>query len=332
MKRVGAAEDRLWLGVDEVATSGAVRRAAVSIGAEAGLDETRLANLAIVATEIATNAARHADRGAILLRLRRSRDATGVELVAIDHGPGMADVAASRRDGVSTAGTLGIGLGAIGRLADDLDIYSVPERGTVLVALKWNGPAEVTGPAGLTRPIPGEEVCGDGFAARELGGVTQLFMSDGLGHGALAAWATQAAVEAFLAAPAGPPAEVLAYVSAHTRHTRGAVAAVAELGPGLVRFAGIGNIGASVTDGDTRKVMVSMPGIVGQQHRGIRGYDYPAGPDSLVVLHSDGVSDRWTLADYPGLPARRPLVIAATLLRDAGRRRDDAAVMVARTP
>lgn len=48
-------------------------------------------------------------------------------------------------------------------------------------------------------------------------------------------------------------------------------------------------------------------------------------------MHSDGVTDRWRLTDYPGLQRRSPQVIAATLLRDAGVRRDDACVLVART-
>jgi hypothetical protein len=54
----------------------------------------------------------------------------------------------------------------------------------------------------------------------------------------------------------------------------------------------------------------------------------PAG--ALVVLHSDGLTERWTLDDYPGIATHAPVIIAATLLRDAARRRDDAAVLVAR--
>ena len=46
--------------------------------------------------------------------------------------------------------------------------------------------------------------------------------------------------------------------------------------------------------------------------------------------HPDGVVDRWKPADYPGLLSHSPQVIAATVLRDAGTRRDDAGVLVAR--
>jgi hypothetical protein len=78
--------------------------------------------------------------------------------------------------------------------------------------------------------------------------------------------------------------------------------------------------------------MVSLPGIAGHQRRAVREFSYPVSPGDLVILHSDGVTDKWRLSDYPGLSAQSPLVIAATLLRDAGIRRDDGTVLVARVP
>ena len=85
-----------------------------------------------------------------------------------------------------------------------------------------------------------------------------------------------------------------------------------------------------VAPGERRRGLVSLPGIAGHQRPTIRGYDYPFSHDSTLVMHSDGVVDRWDLDDYPGLAGRTPLLAAATLLRDAGVRRDDACVLVAR--
>jgi anti-sigma regulatory factor (Ser/Thr protein kinase) len=329
---IAAAGDRPWVPVTEVATAGAMRRAAVALGTTAGMDEAALGELAIVASEIATNLARHAERGVMHIRLCRDRNAVGVQIIATDHGPGIPDLVVSTRDGHSTAGTLGIGLGAIRRLADELDIYSLPDRGTVMVATMWLVPpaADTGWIAGVTRAMAGEQVCGDAYAARDTGNRRQVVLCDGLGHGALAALAASAAINAFLAAPDGGPREVLTHMSRSIRHSRGAVAAVAELADGRVHFAGVGNVSAAVVRGTVRQIMVSMPGIVGHQHRTIREFDYPSGPGALVVLHSDGVSDRWRLEDYPGLLTHTPVVVAATLLRDAGYRRDDAAVVVAR--
>ena len=126
------AEDRLWLPATEVAEAGGVRRAAVALGSEVGLSPSALGDLAIIVTEVSTNLARHADRGVVLLRVVRSGDSAGVEVVAIDRGPGMRDFAASSVDGYSTSGTLGIGLGAVARMATEMDAYSLPGPGTVL--------------------------------------------------------------------------------------------------------------------------------------------------------------------------------------------------------
>jgi len=329
---VTTTDDQPWVPVTEPATAGTMRRTAVMLGTTVGMSETAVGQLAIVASEIATNLARHADRGRMHLGLRHESGAVGVRIVATDHGPGMSDVAASSRDGHSTAGTLGIGLGAIGRLADEFDIYSLPDRGTVLVATMWQAPpgAGTGWVAGVTRAIAGEAVCGDAYAGRDTGTRRQVVLCDGLGHGVLAARAASAAIDAFLSAPDSGPRDVLSHVSRSIRHTRGAVAAVAELTDDRIRFAGVGNVFAAVVRDTVRQIMVSSPGIVGHQHRDIREFDYAATPGAMVVLHSDGVSDRWRLEDYPGLLTRPPVVVAATLLRDAGHRHDDAAVLVAR--
>ncbi len=64
--------------------------------------------------------------GSLLLRISNDAAVPGIELITIDSGPGLRDVRAAMRDGHSTVGTLGIGLGAIRRLADSCDLYSVP--------------------------------------------------------------------------------------------------------------------------------------------------------------------------------------------------------------
>lgn len=338
--------DVAWMRVDDAGAAGAVRRAAGALGRELGLDDGRIAELAILATEVATNLHRHADDGRVLLRSLRLPSMAGVEIVAMDSGPGMADPPASRRDGHSTVGTLGIGLGAIDRLASVSDVYSLPGRGTVATAQVWPAKTVVAAPAeGLTRPIAGESVSGDAWSAR-WGERLQLMVCDGLGHGPLAANASRAALDAFAKASGGPAA-IMEQLHRAMSHTRGGAVAVAELDStaGEVRFAGLGNIaghivagaaapvrGGTARNGSDRRGMVSMPGIAGHQSRAIREFTYPVAPGDLVVLHSDGITDKWRLADYPGLASHHPLTIAATLLRDAGVRRDDMSVLVARVP
>jgi anti-sigma regulatory factor (Ser/Thr protein kinase) len=298
------------------------------------MSERRSADLAIVVAEAAGNLVKHATEGCLLLRAVRADGQAGVEVVAVDAGPGMADVARSVGDGHSTAGTLGIGLGAIVRQSSWSDLHSVPGKGTVLAMQVWPSAAPTPAwAAGVTRPLTGEPVSGDGYAIREVDGRRQVMVCDGLGHGRLAAAAAQEAVRAFGAAPAGPPAAIVEALHRAISHTRGAAVAVAELDPaGLIRYSGLGNISGTVFGRDgSRRGMVSLPGIAGHQRRQIREYEYPLAPGAVVLMHSDGVVDRWNPAEYPGLLTHSPQVIAATVLRDAGTRRDDAGVLVARS-
>ncbi|WBB65515.1 SpoIIE family protein phosphatase [Micromonospora sp. WMMD812] len=330
-----AAGRGLWFRVETSSAGSAVRRAAERLGQDLELGDARTADLAIVAAELTSNLVKHADDGVLLLRPVRREKMAGVELVAIDSGPGMADLTVSSRDGHSTVGTLGIGLGAIVRQATWFDGYSLPGRGTVLAVQVWPSGTddEPHWAEALTRPLTGETVSGDGFAVRVAEGRHQVLVCDGLGHGPLAAAATDAAIAAFHTAPVGSPAAVVQHLHRSMSHTRGAALAVAELDPaaGVLRYAGLGNISAQVVaTGARRRGLVSLPGIAGHQRPTVREYDYPFEPGALLVAHSDGVADRWQLDDYPGLAERSPVVVAATLLRDAGVRRDDACVLVAR--
>ncbi|MFI5494243.1 ATP-binding SpoIIE family protein phosphatase [Actinoplanes sp. NPDC051859] len=330
----GLLDQGVWFRVEAAGTAAAVRRTAEKLAAELDLPERRIADLSIVVAEAAGNLVKHADEGVLLVRPVRAADQAGVEIVVIDKGPGMANVSYALGDGHSTAGTLGIGLGAIVRQANWSDLHSVPGKGTVLVAQLWSERVpEPAWAAGLTRPLTGEPVSGDAYAFRDVDGRRQLMVCDGLGHGRLAHAAAQEAVRVFRTAAAAPPAMLLDLLHRSLSHTRGAAVAVAELDPEaqLVRYAGLGNIAGTVflPDGG-RRGMVSLPGITGHQRRQIREYDYPLPPGAVVLMHSDGVVDRWNPADYPGLLSRSPQAIAATVLRDAGTRRDDAGVLVAR--
>ncbi|WP_433299818.1 SpoIIE family protein phosphatase [Actinoplanes sp. CA-030573] len=332
----GLLDGGVWFRVEAAATASAARRTAERLATQLGLPEQKKADLSIVTAEAAGNLAKHADEGALLVRAVRTAQDAGVEIVALDRGPGMADLAHSVGDGHSTAGTLGIGLGAIVRQASWSDLHSVPGKGTVLVAQVWAaGLPPPAWAAGLTRPLTGEPVSGDAYAVREADGRHQVLMCDGLGHGGLAAAASHEAVRVFAETPPVPPAAVVEALHRKLNHTRGAALAVAELDPeaGLVRYAGLGNIAGTVLSPDgARRGMISLPGIAGHQRRQIRQYDYPIARDAIVLMHSDGVVDRWNLVDYPGLLSHSPAVIAATVLRDAGVRRDDAGVLAARLP
>ncbi|WP_428933879.1 SpoIIE family protein phosphatase [Streptomyces sp. ACT015] len=319
------------------------RVAAEEAAAAAGLDAARTADAALVATELATNLLKHARGGRLVLDVVPAAGpggpaaATAVQIAALDHGPGMADVATALGDGFSTAGSLGAGLGTCRRLADDFTVHSVPGRGTVAVARVGAAGADGTGGrvrvGGLNVPYAGADHSGDAWTCVADADRVTLMMADGLGHGVEAARASTAAVEALRGAALLSPAAALARLDTALRGTRGAAVAVAQLDGGVLRFAGVGNIGARLKEGDDWRPLLSRPGIVGVHRPGtLRETELPWDGDRLLVLHSDGLPSRWVPSADPGLLRGDPAVLAAVTIRDAGGPaspvRDDTAVAV----
>jgi len=326
-------QDMRWVRVEDASAVPACRKAVQNMAERLRFPASRIGQLALAVTEAASNLHKHAEQGSLLLCVNRDGPSPGIDLVTIDAGPGVRDVSAAVRDGHSTAGTLGVGLGAIQRLADFTDLYSMPGRGTSLVArfravLAGGPPAPEARWAGLVRPIIGETECGDAYGAVETGGEVTAVLCDGLGHGPLAASAAAEGVAAVLDDPAGEPAALLERVHRRMSGTRGGAVGIVRIGGRQARFAGLGNVAASIVSGGARKNMVSIPGIAGHQARTVRQFDYEAPPGSAVILHSDGISSRWEAAALPGIEARDPLLIAAVLLAQAGVHRDDAGVLV----
>jgi anti-sigma regulatory factor (Ser/Thr protein kinase) len=334
LTRLTAPEPRevRWQRVEDPSAVAGCRAAAVAIAGQLEFPASRRDEVALAVTEAASNLQKHAKNGALMLRGAAGDDGTGIELVTIDAGPGMRDVRAAMRDGHSTAGSLGIGLGAIRRLASFCDLYSSGAgRGTALAARFGPAPGpESVLPrwAGLARPIAGEAECGDTFAAVQIDDVVTAVLCDGLGHGPLAAAASRAAVDAVLAEPAAEPAVLLERVHRRISHTRGGAIGIVQLTGQLARFAGLGNVAGWILADGGRTGMASVPGIVGHQARAFRQFEYTVPAGAAVILHSDGLSSRWDALSLPGLAGRDPLLIAAVLLAEAGVHRDDAGILV----
>lgn len=328
---------QIQLAVTEASQAGEARRTAVTLAERLGFDEPLRGKVALVVTEAASNLAKHAVGGELLLRPLEEGGRTGLEVLALDRGPGMADPALCLRDGYSSAGTAGKGLGAILRLADTWDLHTLPGRGTALLARLWgrSGPAQP--PPGLEvgavcLPKPGETVCGDAWTQEMLGPRCLLLVADGLGHGPAAATAAQEAIRLFQRALRLDPVSLLQTLHAGLRGTRGAAVAAVELDreQQLVRFAGVGNISGTLISPAGSRHLASHNGTVGHEARRFQEFTYPWTPQSLLVLHSDGLGSQWRLDAYPGLVQRAPSLVAGVLYRDFKRGRDDVTVVVAR--
>jgi anti-sigma regulatory factor (Ser/Thr protein kinase) len=325
--------------VEDPSHVGECRRTAQRMAESCGFDATLMGRVGIIATELANNLVNHAGQGELLIQAMNDGTGCTVEMVAIDRGRGM-HVDTCLKDGYSTAGTAGTGLGAVFRMSTIFDAYSIIDQGTVVLsrvtqATRGDSAAtaddhEQTEFGAICLAVKGEIECGDSWRIARRGSETAIMVADGLGHGPLAATASRAAATAFAERPFDAPSESMQRLHAGLAGSRGAAAACAVLDTGTAKMAysGVGNISGSVVCGDRTKGMVSHNGILGVQLLRRQQFDYDYQRGCRIVMHSDGMSARWSIASYPGLFSRHAAVIAAVLYRDHARARDDVTVVV----
>ena len=328
--------------IGEPSEIAAARRAGNELARHIGFDDVRTGQLAIVISEAATNMVKHARRGEILLRKVLRGGTSGIEVLAIDNGPGMANLRQHMQDGHSTTGTYGVGLGSIRRLSQEFDLYTAPGKGTLLMMVVWGPHASSAIPASpnwqigaVCLPLASEQVSGDAWNVVCEGHELSLMVADGLGHGPLAARASELACALLEESTPGLsplPAPFIELAHGALRGTRGAAMAVAHIDSARreLRFAGVGNIAACAFDAHQRRHLLSHNGIVGSNLRKVQEFRYPWQPGTTLIMHSDGLHTRWDLEQYPGLAQCHPSLIAAALYRDFARGRDDITVVVLR--
>jgi anti-sigma regulatory factor (Ser/Thr protein kinase) len=320
--------DSIAIRVSDESGVGQTRRAARVAAEDLGFDDVAAEEVAIVATEASRNMVLHAGGGQLVIT--PAIGGVSLDILALDRGPGIPDVARAMKDGYSTGGTAGQGLGAISRVASTLDVYALPGEGTALLARLGNGPGGGPQVGAVCVPVASEKECGDTWAIETRAGRSAVLVADGIGHGHLAAEAARAAVSSFRKHAALPAGRAVEHLHAALRSTRGAAVGIAELQHDALRYSGIGNISGVLLGPGRMKNMVSLAGTAGHEVRSIRTFEYEWPDDGLLIMHSDGVATHWDLAHYPGLSSRHPALIAGVLYRDFGRARDDATVVVVR--
>lgn len=327
---------QIHFAVTDASVVGEVRRTAAAQAKLLGFQETQIGEISIVASELASNLAKYAEQGEIFLM--SYPEASRLDLISLDSGPGMANVSLCMTDGYSTSQTPGGGLGALSRLTQSFDIFSRIGSGTIIscIFVKQGVPYEKKSGAFLNLPYPGETVSGDSVAYFEGIDGSLAVVADGLGHGPDAHAASQLAIDVAARNRDLPPKEILEKIHRALERTRGAAVAVAGIDhqKEVVHYAAVGNISAQIV-GDTRThALVSKDGIVGQNVRRVESIAYPWSRESLLIMFSDGLNSRTRIDSdaYPGLRVRSPEIIMSSLMRDFRRGRDDACVLVCRAP
>lgn len=315
------------LEIRDASQTAVARRMATRFAEVAGLSEQRSSAAAVVAIELANNLLQHAGGGQLFLTFNSNLHS--LEIAAVDHGRGMADVDRCLSDGFSTASTPGLGLGAIKRFATEFAAYSIPGRATVVSARMSR---EKSGPdfSVVCTAIHGETMSGDSWAVSEDG--RSFMVVDGLGHGMFAADAARAATELFHRHGPLSPAALLELMHPAMRPTRGAATAIARVQreTRTIEFAGIGNISCQILGQARTQSMVSHNGTLGHQMRKVQQFSYSYQPSDLLLMQSDGLATH----SKAGIPAtlleQPPFAIAPLLYSEQVRGRDDATLLVSR--
>lgn len=322
--------------IDDPSLAGEARRLAVSVCRDLHFTELRTNQVALVVTELATNLIKHTQNkgGELILSPIELSGLTALDILSLDKAAGIVNIGESLRDGYSTTGTQGGGLGAIYRLSDSFDIFSAPQQGTVLFSRIWQHPPDEMrlcfDLGAVCLPLQGEQACGDGWSMKKTKEATFFLLADGLGHGENAAIAANQAIAIFQDSEPNPPKQLVLTLHQALKDTRGAAIAIVEcaFGQGLVRFAGLGNISARILTEKTDFNLLSHNGTAGINAPHIQEFTYPWTEDSVMVLHSDGVATHWSLNDYRGLQEKHPALIAGVLFRDFQRLKDDSTVVI----
>ncbi len=293
----------------------------------------------LVASELVSNNVKHA-AGRGMVQLWKQPGAV-LDLLSLDYGPGIPNLANAEKDGYSTVNTLGKGLGAIRRLSDESYIYTQEEQlgqakkwnGTVILARfylnKENKEAKSGFKFGLfSRSLSDERYNGDRIYLQRAGKILRWLHLDGLGHGEEAQAATADLATHLINFES--PETMLGMVDRQLVNTRGAVAITGEidLAKCNLRLSGVGDMNAHIYDQEQFQHIAFAPGILGREHRTTTVSQSDFGKKSVILTTSDGIRRNWDAANFVGLFNQHPQLIAYTLGNIMGRMSDDQSVCV----
>ncbi|TCN60098.1 serine/threonine protein kinase [Flavobacterium circumlabens] len=324
--------------IDDRSLIAFIKREIHNLALQLGFSPHRAAETDIIVAELTSNLIKYASGGELLYRAHFNDDHNEIEIYCLDKGQGIENTAKIMNDGYSTSNTLGQGVGAIKRLSNDFQIYSIKGWGTVqyikicdksdfLIPLPTN---ELNFSA-LSVNYPGEKVCGDGYYVKQTKRGFQIFVGDGLGHGVHAQEAVQQAIKVFKQSGDSDPCAILRGIHDQVKKTRGLVATIASADYKSEHWSlcGIGNINTRIHNGLENKTYTPYNGIIGHNiPRTLNNTLVPYQKHQIIVMHSDGLRTRWNLNDLTSIIKQNPSVIAATLYKDNVRGTDDATVLV----
>jgi anti-sigma regulatory factor (Ser/Thr protein kinase) len=305
----------------------------------AGFSSKAVGEIDIIIAELASNLIKHTPQGGELVyRITGEENHKLFEVFSMDNGYGENDIQRMLKDGHSSTNTLGHGLGAIQRLSDHFQIYSMKGWGTVAYAQKCMAPSILKTTSKtpvivrvIQENIPGENVCGDGYWVKHSENETQIFLGDGLGHGPEANHAINQAIEAFKSNTDKIPGDILKSIHNNVKKSRGLVGAVAVLNhqEKMWSICGVGNIATRIYTGLEYKSYMPHNGILGLNiSSNLTNCHVPAERFQTLIMCSDGLKTKWDITKYTSILKYDPAILAAAIFKDQARRTDDMSILV----
>jgi anti-sigma regulatory factor (Ser/Thr protein kinase) len=315
----------------------AIRRIAKEMAHDIGFDERTREEISLVVSELASNIIKYTQRGMITLSPVCHEQCEGIMIEAEDDGDGFNQHTALK-DGVSTSGTLGVGLGAVNRLMDEFDILQRENHtGTRIICKRWlhdnsNHGEHCPFEFGVfSRPKPNEFANGDTFIIKNIRNATLVGVIDGVGHGVLANQAANIARQYIERHAESSLLDIFRGVERACVATRGVVMALAVFNwkKRTFRYASVGNIEAKFFSREHEKPKFFV-------RRGILGKHAPAPvitenewhSGDMLALHSDGISTHWHWDDflpYVNSPAQ---VMTEEIFNVMEKNHDDATIII----
>ncbi|MEW6330764.1 MAG: hypothetical protein AB1560_04800 [Pseudomonadota bacterium] len=306
-----------------------------------GFSDLKREHMELVCNEMVTNQNKFAE-GNGLVQIWESNDpAPALDMFAFDYGKGILNVQSAMRDGYTTAGTMGKGLGAIRRLSDLSEIYSLPVEhsgdcdwhGTAVWSRFYrhdSDPEYFHDLGAYTRAYHDSTFNGDLIQVRIGTNKTRWLHMDGLGHGREAAEVVEG-VGQFLDDET-PVDGLMQRLSTRLKGTRGAVAMISEIDKvsRSMTICGVGDMVAYLISSGEKKAISFSPGVLGHAHRSLETFGFPFPDQALLITASDGLRRSMTLRSFPDLWRLHPQLIALVLGQVMGRHNDDRSVFAIR--
>jgi anti-sigma regulatory factor (Ser/Thr protein kinase) len=325
--------------------------------------------LGTIVSELGTNIIKYAGHGSVTVEEVESGGRVGVQVTVSDRGPGIEDVQQALEEHFSSSGTLGLGLPGVRRMMDDFKIESQVGHGTTVRVRKWiHGSADAPKRRGLfsgapggdafaergterkavrfedptgsqpplevahvNRPCRGELVSGDAVSVTEADGGVLIGVIDGLGHGRDANLAAKTAARFLRKEGSSDLGHLMSRLNDRLRGTVGAAVGLCwiDLTRGRLLYAAVGNTVMRI-EGEGNTHIQAVAGTVGLNFKPPRIGSAQLRGDDVLLLYTDGVSDRASIKDYPQLRYQAASTVADTMITRYGKRHDDATCVACR--